>query len=222
MLTLPSVCHDAVVAHCQGRYPKEACGYLAGEGERVTQVYPMTNTEDSPIGYTMDPKEQLQVEKQMRQRRQRLLGIYHSHTATDAYPSPVDVSLAISPQVSYVLVSLKDRPRPVMRSFRIDGSTIQEEPLAITETFHVAECLRRGGLGIMEAGAAATIDVRDMLCAQALALVAQAVGRLGCGQAVEVRCNAEDVRRDLSAWAADQGHGLIQVDREVVRIEKDR
>ena len=122
-----------VIEHCQSRYPKEACGLLAGTQAAaepsVAQVYPMTNVEDSPIGYAMDPKEQLQVEKQMRQQGQRLLGIYHSHTATDAYPSPVDVRLSISPEISYVLVSLKDRQRPIVKSYRIEGEAIRAEDL---------------------------------------------------------------------------------------------
>ena len=100
---------------------------LAGAGGVVAQVYPMTNVEDSPIGYAMDPKEQLVIEKQMRQRHQTMLGIYHSHTASDAYPSSVDVRLAISPDVSYVLASLKDRQRPVVKSYRIDGTRVTEE-----------------------------------------------------------------------------------------------
>lgn len=122
-----------MIAHCQSRYPKEACGYLARahDGDAAVQVYPMTNVEDSPIGYAMDPKEQLQVEKLMRQRGQRMVGIYHSHTASDAYPSSVDVNLAISPDVSYLLVSLKDRGRPVCKSYRIDGNRVEEEPLSV-------------------------------------------------------------------------------------------
>ena len=96
----------------------------------VTQVYPMTNVEDSPIGYSMDPKEQLMVEKQMRRLGQRMLAIFHSHTASDAYPSSVDVSLAISPDVSYVLVSLKNRQQPVVKSYRMTGTMIEEEPMA--------------------------------------------------------------------------------------------
>ena len=131
MLSLSRRCYDEVTAHCQQHYPKEACGILAGQGETVAQVYPMRNVEDSPIGYSMDPKEQLLVEKQMRQRQQRLLGIYHSHTATDAYPSPVDVRLAISPDISYVLVSLKDRAKPVMHSYRILETAIQQEDLLV-------------------------------------------------------------------------------------------
>ncbi|MBI1992025.1 MAG: M67 family metallopeptidase, partial [Candidatus Omnitrophica bacterium] len=122
-------------AHCRRQYPKEACGVLAGatqppagQGADVVAVYPMTNVEDSPIGYAMDPKEQLRLEKTMRQRGQRMVGIYHSHTASAAYPSPVDVRLAISPDLSYVLVSLQDRAHPDVKSYRIEGAAITPEP----------------------------------------------------------------------------------------------
>ena len=100
----------------------------------VVAVYPMRNVEESPIGYSMDPKEQLLIEKRMRQAGQRMIGIYHSHTATAAYPSSVDVSLALSPDISYVLVSLKDQQHPDLKSYRIDGTTITPEPVEITET----------------------------------------------------------------------------------------
>ena len=126
-LRLTDALREDIFRHCQRLYPKEACGLLAGTENVVTQVYPMTNTEDSPIGYAMDPKEQLQVEKLMRQQGQRLVGIYHSHTASEAYPSSVDVGLAISPEVSYVLVSLKDRQHPVLNSYRIEGRTVISE-----------------------------------------------------------------------------------------------
>lgn len=138
MLRLSRHLQDEIIAHCRSRYPKEACGIIAGSREQevgsegnALQVYPMRNVEDSPIGYSMDPREQLQVEKRMRAAGQRLIGIYHSHTATDAYPSPVDVSRAISPDVSYVLVSLKDRTAPAVRSYRIDGTTVTEEPVQV-------------------------------------------------------------------------------------------
>ena len=130
MLRISAQLQEEVVAHCRSRYPKEACGLLAGTDAGVARVYPMTNTEDSPIGYAMDPKEQLRVEKQMRERKERLLGIYHSHTASDAYPSSVDVGLAISPDVSYVLVSLKNQLQPVFKSYRIEGRTITPEEVA--------------------------------------------------------------------------------------------
>ena len=127
MLRMPKSLYDEVITHCQREYPKEACGVLAGNGGVVTHAYPMRNVEDSPIGYSMDPKEQLVIEKAMRTKGQRMIGIYHSHTASAAYPSSVDVSLAISPDVSYVLISLKDQACPDVKSYRIDGTTITPE-----------------------------------------------------------------------------------------------
>ena len=129
MLRISRVLYDEVIAHCRRHYPKEACGVLAGQEGVVAQVYPMTNVEDSPIGYAMDPKEQLRVEKQMRVQGHLMVGIYHSHTTSEASPSSVDVSLAISPDISYVLVSLTDQARPVVRSFRIDGPRVSEEEI---------------------------------------------------------------------------------------------
>ena len=127
---LPSKVRQEMIRDCLSRRPKEACGFLiANAAGMIERAQPMRNVEDSPIGYSMDPKEQLAVEKQMRARGQRLIGIYHSHTATDAYPSPVDVSRAISPDVSYVLVSLKDQAHPTLKSFRIDGPMVTEEPM---------------------------------------------------------------------------------------------
>ena len=93
----------------------------------------MTNTEESPVSYQMDPKEQLRVMKQMREAEQEMLAIFHSHTASEAYPSPVDVSLAVYPEVSYVLVSLTDRAHPAIRSFRIEDGAIAEEDIQIQE-----------------------------------------------------------------------------------------
>ena len=141
-LTFSKALYDNMVDHCRSKYPKEACGILAGSAGRsvptgqerlVLQLYPMTNVEDSPIGYSMDPKEQLTIEKQMRQRNQGMLGIYHSHTASDAYPSSVDVRLAVSPDISYVLVSLKDQDRPMVKSYRIDGGKVTPEPGPLIE-----------------------------------------------------------------------------------------
>ena len=89
----------------------------------------MSNVENSPIGCAMDPREQLQVEKELRQRQERITAIYHSHTASAAYPSPVDVSLAISPDISYVLVSTRNAVQPDVKSYRIDGNQVVPEPI---------------------------------------------------------------------------------------------
>ena len=123
--------YEEVINHCRREYPKEACGILAGHVGLVQQVYPMTNVEDSPIGYSMDPKEQLQVMKQMRQAGQQMLAIYHSHTASPAYPSPVDVKLAAYPDVAYLLMSLQDRAHPQIHSYRILEGQISQDDLLL-------------------------------------------------------------------------------------------
>ena len=132
MLKISSELCDKMIAHCQSQYPKEACGFLvANAAGRIEHVYPMRNVQNSAIGYEMDPKEQLLAEKQLRREGKQVVAIYHSHTATDAYPSPVDVSLAISPDISYVLVSLRDRNAPIVKSYRIDGQTIIPEAVSV-------------------------------------------------------------------------------------------
>lgn len=151
MLQLPRAQYEEIIAHCRQAYPKEACGVLAahagdalGQG-RVVQVYPMTNVEDSPIGYALDPKEQFAVEKQMRQRTQRMAGIFHSHTASPAYPSSVDVRLAISPDLSYVLVSLQDQRQPEIKSYRIEGTRVISEEVQVLEASEGARGRGAGG-----------------------------------------------------------------------------
>ena len=131
MLQIPKRLYEEILAHCRQEYPKEACGILAGRQAQVEQVYPMANIDESPISYQMNPKEQLQVQKAMRAKAQGMVAIYHSHTASDAYPSSVDVSLALYPEVSYVLVSLKDRAKPQMHSYTIQGGLISPEDLAL-------------------------------------------------------------------------------------------
>ena len=133
-LRIPKGLYDQIIAHCRSSHPKEACGILASlvvAGGPIIRMYPMTNVEDSAIGYSMEPKEQLQVEKQMRERAERMCGIYHSHTASPAYPSPVDVSLAISPDISYVVVSLERLDSPDFRSYRITGAHVVEEHVEV-------------------------------------------------------------------------------------------
>jgi proteasome lid subunit RPN8/RPN11 len=129
-LVLPSAVCDAMVQHCLEQRPKEACGFLIADAAgRVHRAQRMRNVEESPIGYSMDPREQLQVEKQLRSAGERVVAIYHSHTASAAYPSSVDVGHAISPDISYVLVSTVNPAQPVVKSYRIDGDRVTEEPI---------------------------------------------------------------------------------------------
>jgi len=140
MLRLPRKLYDEVIAHCQQEYPKEACGILAGRDGTVEQVFAMTNVDNSPISYALDPVEHLRVEKQIRQAGLQALAIYHSHTATQAIPSPVDVARAsepgvelLMPDVGYVLVSLQHRASPVMKNYKIRSRQILPDELQLID-----------------------------------------------------------------------------------------
>jgi len=130
-LTLPPAIQAEMVKYCLASHPKaEACGFLIADASgRIERVQPMRNAEPSPIGYSMDPKEQLQVEKQLRQRDERVVAIYHSHTATAAEPSLVDIEHAISSDISYIIVSTANTALPVVKSYRIYGKEVIPEPI---------------------------------------------------------------------------------------------
>jgi proteasome lid subunit RPN8/RPN11 len=108
---------DEMIDHSlQGR-PNEACGILGAEGGEIVKVFCMTNASASPVRYSLEPKEQFAVYKTLDDKGWELAGVFHSHTRTEAYPSPTDVRLA-SEDVPYVIVSLATDPA-VIRAFLI-------------------------------------------------------------------------------------------------------
>jgi len=131
MIKLKKELLEQIMKHSLAELPNEACGILAGKEGNVQQVYEMTNTDKSPQTFFMDAKEQLRVTKEIRNQGKDLLGIYHSHVASEAYPSSHDVELALYPEASYVIISLKDKNNPSVRSFRIVEGEIAEEELKI-------------------------------------------------------------------------------------------
>lgn len=132
MILIAKNIYDQMVEFAKKGYPNEACGILAGENQgKVTHFYPMRNMDESSISYFMDPKEQLKVFKTMRTNHVEMLGIFHSHVASEAFPSQKDVRLAFYPDVSYLIVSLSDRNKPVLRSFRIHEERVEEEEIKI-------------------------------------------------------------------------------------------
>lgn len=122
---------NAIIAHAKREAPNEACGILAGKEGRVEKVYRMSNTDKSSRTFFMDPQEQLKVMKEMRNLGLEMAAIYHSHLESEAYPSAHDVELAYYPETSYVIVSIKDKDNPTIRSFRIVEGKISEEELKI-------------------------------------------------------------------------------------------
>jgi len=121
-----------MIAHAERDAPVEACGYLAGTGNRVTKHFPMINTDNSEEHFAFDPAEQFAVLKSVRQDGFEINGVYHSHPKSPARTSEEDVKLAFDSSLLYVIISLKDRPGTV-KGFRIRQGTVEEEPLIIEE-----------------------------------------------------------------------------------------
>jgi proteasome lid subunit RPN8/RPN11 len=133
VLTLPTHVHEEMVAHCLKGLPEEACGLLGGDSGlgRVLTCYPTRNLAASAKLYTVDPMDHLRADRDAEAAGNSIIGVFHSHTHTEAYPSPTDVAQAPDPSWHYVLVSLRDVV-PVVRSYRIVDGQITEEPIALT------------------------------------------------------------------------------------------
>jgi len=134
MLRLPADHRQAMIDHAVRDLPNEACGLVAGplNGDVVESVYLCGNDEASPVIYTLNPGDFLRADLDAQSQRREVVGVYHSHTHTDAYPSPTDVGKAPDPGWHYILVSLKYDP-PVVRSFRIVEGEIAEEEIVDEE-----------------------------------------------------------------------------------------
>jgi proteasome lid subunit RPN8/RPN11 len=126
---------DAMVAHARADHPDEACGVLAGPdgSHRPERHVAMLNAERSPTFYRFDSGEQLKVWREMDDNDEVPVVIYHSHTATEAYPSRTDISYAAEPDAHYVLISTRDPDQHELRSYRILDGEVTEEPVTIVE-----------------------------------------------------------------------------------------
>jgi proteasome lid subunit RPN8/RPN11 len=145
VLTIPQAAYDAIVAHAKRDHPDEACGIVAGpEGsDRPERVIEMVNAAGSPTFYEFDSTDLLQLYKEMDANDEEPVVVYHSHTATEAYPSVTDVKLASEPNAHYVLVSTREHGNddgPVeFRSYRIVDGQITEEEIRVVETLTPTE-----------------------------------------------------------------------------------
>lgn len=124
-----------MVAHARADHPDEACGVLVGpEGsDRPERFVPMTNAERSPTFYRFDSGEQLRLYRELAANDEEIVVVYHSHTATEAYPSRTDISYAGEPQAHYVLVSTRDPQVHELRSYRIVDGVVTEEDVEILD-----------------------------------------------------------------------------------------
>ena len=137
MLNIKQSLVDAMVAHARADHPDEACGVIAGRAgsDRPERFIPMVNAARSPTFYEFDSADLLRLYREMDARDEEPVVVYHSHTATQAYPSRTDIACASEPEAHYVLVSTRDgvaQEDPVeVRSFRIVDGEVSEEPIEI-------------------------------------------------------------------------------------------
>ena len=128
---------DRIIAHARAQLPNEACGLIAGaeEGDerRIQKVYYLTNIDASNEHFTMDPREQLQAVKDMREKGWKPLGNWHSHPESPSRPSEEDKRLAYDSKASYLILSLMGE-EPVLNSFHVEGGQASKEVLEIKET----------------------------------------------------------------------------------------
>jgi proteasome lid subunit RPN8/RPN11 len=133
---------DEMIAHAREDAPNECCGILAGAGSVIEKLYRTRNMEQSPYRYTIDPRDLVRAYREIDDNEWTVLGIYHSHTGSPAYPSPTDVRLAEFPPGSgepaypdalYFVVSVADPQSPVLRAFHIESGDVREEELELVD-----------------------------------------------------------------------------------------
>jgi len=137
VLKIDQATYDAIVEHAKRDHPDEACGIVAGpEGsDRPERFVAMVNAAGSPTFYEFDSTDLLHLYQEMEEGGEEPVVIYHSHTATEAYPSRTDIGLAMEPNAHYVLVGTREHgnnPGPVeFRSYRIVDGDVTEEEVAV-------------------------------------------------------------------------------------------
>lgn len=139
MLRLPKAMVEEMIAHAREDLPNEACGVVLGRDGTAQTLHRARNSEASPYRYNIHPEDLFKLHKEVDEKDLEFMVIYHSHVASEAYPSLTDIRLSqwqgtdpptdMYPDSYYVLVSLADRDKPVVRAFRINGGAVSEEPL---------------------------------------------------------------------------------------------
>ncbi len=132
-LEIPNEIFEQMVMQAKAEAPVEACGILAGKDGAVEKLYKMTNADQSSDHFMMKPKEQFRIVKDIRSSGLEMLAIYHSHPESPARPSEEDIRLALTPDVTYVIVSLQDSSCPVVKGFLINGDSAAEVPVKIVK-----------------------------------------------------------------------------------------
>ena len=123
---------DEIVAHSRDDLPNECCGLIGGTGDEMTSVHRARNAAATWLRYELHPTDQLRIMNRIEEDGQDLVGIYHSHTKSGAYPSQTDINLAEAwPDPLYLICSLADDANPVVRAFEIRDGDVEEVDLDV-------------------------------------------------------------------------------------------
>lgn len=129
-MRIPRRIYDELLRHAREEAPNECCGLIGGTDEVAKTVYRARNAEASPLRYNLDPQDQFRIMTEMDERGEELSAIYHSHTASPAYPSQTDINLAAYPDTLYLIVSLADGEKD-LRGYSIKDGEVTEVDLAV-------------------------------------------------------------------------------------------
>jgi len=131
MLRIPKTIYQEMLDHAKKEWPLECCGILSGKEKTVRKAFELKNTEESPVLYSMSPQEQMKVFEEMEKESMEMIAIYHSHPKTIPFPSETDVKLAFYPDVSSVIISLKEEKNPAVKAFQIEKEAIYLEEIEV-------------------------------------------------------------------------------------------
>jgi len=129
-MRIPKEIYEELLTHAREDAPNECCGLIGGGDGVAKTVYRARNAEASPLRYNLDPQDQFRIMSEMEERGEELSAIYHSHTASPAYPSQTDINLAAYPDALYLIVSLAEGEKD-LRGFRIEDGDVSEVELEI-------------------------------------------------------------------------------------------
>jgi [CysO sulfur-carrier protein]-S-L-cysteine hydrolase len=130
-MKVPRSIYEEMPEHAREEAPNECCGIIGGKDGEAATLYRATNAERSPLRYTLDPNDLFRITfREIPERDEEMLAIYHSHTASPAYPSQTDINLATYPDAIYLILSLADGEAP-LRGFRIEGEKVTEVDLSV-------------------------------------------------------------------------------------------
>ncbi len=132
-IVLAATTMEEIVQHARDEAPNECCGILLGKGETVAEVHRTRNIKASPVEYELDPKEQVEVLHKADQAGLDVLGFYHSHTFSEAYPSITDISKMSDWGYYYLIASLANNAAPVVRAFWFLGREIEDTESRVEE-----------------------------------------------------------------------------------------